>query len=388
MNEHSTLPLAGRHPPTAPDPPGAEPKVFVHLAFAQDEQEWERRWRAGTLIGLNDPSPYGYARARAMGCAVAFSRAAKEGVLRKAVRYAVRALLGFDYLHALHNREAILASDVIWTHSESQYLAVALLLAIYGRRPSGRPKLLGQSVWLFDRWDGLTAIRRAFFRRLIREVDLLTTLSPENLAVIRRAFPGKHCELVLFGIPSEKWTPPRVRVSRPARIISLGNDRHRDWRTLVAALRGQPDIELTIVSGTAPVSLMRDAANVRIVQLADNSELQSLMHEAALMVVPLKPNRHASGITVMEEAALEGLPMVVSGTGGLEAYFDARSACYVPPGDPLALRAAVQSLLAAPERGILLAQRAQARMRLGGLGCQEYIARHVELTRALLGDAR
>ncbi len=41
------------------------------------------------------------------------------------------------------------------------------------------------------------------------------------------------------------------------------------------------------------------------------------------MVVPLKPNKHASGITVMEEAALHGLPMVVTDTGGLKAYFDA-----------------------------------------------------------------
>ncbi|MCJ8145220.1 glycosyltransferase [Ancylobacter sp. A5.8] len=363
-----------------------EPKVFVHLAWGQDAREWERRWHAGRLIGVNDPSPYGYARAREMGCRVTFSRAAREGRLRKLVRLGLRAVLGFDYLHAAFNADNMLASDIVWTHTESQYLAVALLLARRGRRPSGRPKLIGQSVWMFDRWDTLSVIRRALLRRLIREVDLLTTLSMENLAVLRRAFPQKRSEMVLFGIPSEVSTAPRLRTGAPARVISVGNDRHRDWRTLAAAMSGQPDIELTIVSQTAPASLARGAPNIRIVALADNDALQRLMADATLMVVPLQPNRHASGITVMQEAALRGLPMVVTDTGGLKDYFDADAACYTPPGDAAALLANVRALIAAPDRALALAQRAQARMRRGDLGCHAYIARHVELTRSLLGD--
>lgn len=387
MNEHRGLHLASGERVDDACLNRMEPKVFVHLAWGQDAHEWERRWRAGTLIGMNDPSPYGYARARDMGCSVTFSRAANEGRLRRSFRLALRAVLGFDYLHATANADAILSSDIVWTHTESQYLSVALLLARHGRRPGGKPRLLGQNVWLLDRWDRLSALRRAMIRRLVREVDLLTTLSSENLAVARRAFPDTRSEMMLFGIPSEQRTAPRQRTGSPARIISLGNDRHRDWRTLVAALGGQPDIDVTIVSQTAPAALTRRAPNIRIVEISDNAELRRLMEDATLLVVPLKPNRHASGITVMEEAALQGLPMVATDTGGLKDYFDVDSVCYVPPGNPAAMLAAVRSLIAVPEHACLLAQCAQARMGRGGLSCHAYIARHVELTHALLGEA-
>ena len=58
--------------------------------------------------------------------------------------------LGFDFIHTLRNRDEILRSDVIWTHTEHEYLSVALLLLLKGRKAS--PALLAQSVWLLDKW--------------------------------------------------------------------------------------------------------------------------------------------------------------------------------------------------------------------------------------------
>ncbi|WP_443798338.1 glycosyltransferase, partial [Burkholderia gladioli] len=61
---------------------------------------------------------------------------------------------------------------------------------------------------------------------------------------------------------------------------------------------------------------------------------------ADVIVVPLRPNHHASGITVMLEAAAVGKPMIVSDVGGLRDYFPNDCAAYVPAFDASAMRGA------------------------------------------------
>lgn len=358
-------------------------KVFVQLSHGQDAAEWERRWRVGELVGLNDPSPYGYRRAERQGCEVRFSHAAAEGLLGKGLRGVLRLALGFDLVHAFRNRAEIFRADIVWTHTEAQFLGVAALLSL-SRRPS-RPRLLGQSVWLMDGWRRLSPLHRALYRRLIRRVDVLTFHSPENRRRAQEVLAREDAELVLFGIPAETVFPPARPAVRPVKVLSVGNDRHRDWATLVAALGSQEGIELTIVSRTIDRALVLPHANIRIVEATHNDELLRLYETCAILAVPLKENLHASGITVMQEAALYGLALVASRTGGLDAYFGAEEATYVPVGDPAALRTAVRDLAADPARRDARAAAAQRRMTSGALGCDAFIRRHVELSRRALG---
>ena len=86
------------------------------------------RARCGTLVGRNDATPYGYGRAVAMGCDVAFSHSGPESLGSKMTRLGLRVALGYDVLHSRRQRDAMLVSDVVWTHTESQFLAVASTL--------------------------------------------------------------------------------------------------------------------------------------------------------------------------------------------------------------------------------------------------------------------
>src|SRR5262245_52309491 len=105
--------------------------VFVHLAAGQDAEQWTQRWSAGTLIGINERKPYGYDRAEAHGCTVVYSRGNRaEALPEKSLRLGLRALLGFDLVHAWRNRDRILASDVVWTHTEAQHMGVLAVLRI------------------------------------------------------------------------------------------------------------------------------------------------------------------------------------------------------------------------------------------------------------------
>ena len=359
-------------------------QVFVHLAYGFGVQSWERRWRDGKILGLNEPKPYGYYRAETMGCSVSYSEYREESLAGKLLRLALRVVLGFDLVHAWRNFEAMKNADVIWTHTESQFLAILMLFRL--KRNVRRPKLIAQSVWLFDHWSRFAAPRRWLFSALIRQADILTVLSPKNLAVAKRLFPKIRSELVLFGITADTRIEPVLRpVKGSLNIISLGNDVHRDWDLLIEAVASEPAWTLKIASQKVKPSAIAHAKNVEVTSLKSNDELFALYRSADLLVLAIKPNLHASGITVLEEAALLGVPIICSDAGGLRAYFSDPEVRFVPPQDVTALKAAIRELAADPDARLALAEKAQARMGSSGLSSESYVRRHVEISRELLG---
>ncbi len=360
--------------------PRQEIKVFVHLARDKDERAWRNAKAAGQLVGINDETPYGYGRAKNMGCHVEFSRSGAENALGAALRMGLRVLLGFDLMHAWRQRDAIRRADFVWTHTESQYLAVATV----ARATRAPTRLLGQTVWLMDRWPELGFLRRAFYRRLIRDIDILTFHSSLNLGRAQALFPEKRLERVRFGIPAEAAAEPKRRAAQPVEVLAMGNDRHRDWACLIEAVAGRADMNLQILSNAVRPRLARGASNIRIGRARNQGELVAALRKATLVCVPLLPNLHASGITVIQEAVLAGVPVVATDTGGLDAYFARDEIKYVPAGDARALRAALIELAADPDAALAQARRAQTRMTSGEIGAEAYIRRHVELTREIL----
>jgi glycosyltransferase involved in cell wall biosynthesis len=360
-------------------------KVFVHLAYGFGARSWERRWKEGKILGINEPLPYGYYRAEAMGCAVAHSQDKKETAPVKLFRLGIRALLGFDLIHGWRNFDGIRNADVVWTHTESQFLAILLLLRNTPR--NRRPKLIAQSVWLFDHWHKFPALKQWLFSKLIRQADILTVHSPENLAVVKRLFPEIRSELVLFGIAADRKVEPGLRpAKKPLNIVSLGNDLHRDWGLLIAAVANQPGWTLKIASQKIKPSSIGGATNVEIVGMRTNDELFALYQWADVLVLAIKPNLHASGITVIEEAAVLGVPVVCSDIGGLRAYFSEAEVRFVPPQNADALRGAVQELANDPVTRLARARDAQLRMGPTGLSSESFVRRHVEISRELLAS--
>lgn len=363
-------------------------KVHVHLAYGFGEDRWGRRFDSGQLIGVNERDPYGYRHAAPMVEAMTSSVDHPEGRFGRLVRLGLRAVLGFDFLHAWRNRAAIRAADVVWTHTESQHLAISQVFALQRVAPADQPRLLAQSVWLMDRWARLSGPRRAYFRRLLRRADVLTFHSRENLALARTRLADRPSELVLFGINASEQTPPvRGRAGEPQLIIAVGNDVHRDWPTLIQAVARHPDWRLRIVSTKCPAALAEGIANVEIAGVGTNDDLKALYRQATIAIVPLLPNAHASGITVLQEAALNGVAAIASDVGGLRDYFADDSVTYYPSGDAGALERAIDRLLSDPEARYAQAIAAQRRMGPEGLSSYAFARRHVEISRALVARA-
>lgn len=363
---------------------GSAVKVFVMLAHGFDARLWEERWHRDEVLGVNERSPYGYHHANDMGAVVSFSQDAEEGMIGKFVRLAFRVLLGYDLIHAFRNLKGLRDSDVIWTHTESQSLAVLTLFPLLGAK---RPKLVSQSVWLIDRWERLGFFRRALYRRLIRRADLMTFLSPLNAARAEQLFPGTPVAFVPYGICSDGARPVTSQApGRPLKIVALGNDEHRDWRVLIETVNGRDRYSLKIATGRDLSALKPDPANIEIGRPSNNIELVALYEWADVVCVPLKPNLHASGITVVQEAVLQGKPVICTAVGGLDAYFSDDEVTFIPGNDGEALERAFDTIAGSPEPAWDRVRKARAKMLGQDLSSRSYVRRHVELSRALLGD--
>ena len=366
----------------------ARPRAAAFVARGFGLPSWPEAYAAGRLVGLNEPYAYGYHRAEEHGFDVVYSHDAPERAPARLARLCVRALLGFDLVHAWRNRGLLDGVDVVWTHTESQSLAVAALRLLRPRAP--RPRLLLQSVWLVDRWPRLGRARRALYRRLLDEADVLSFHTALAARAARALFPGVRLEVIPFGVALEERAPPRPRAefaaggAREARIVAIGNDEHRDWATLVGAFGSRPGYTVRVVSDTAPPRLLRGHANVRRMRPSDNVELIETLRWADLAVVPVRENLHASGITVLQELALRGVPAVASRAGGLNEYFDEEAVWYVPPGDPRALRETVRRMREDPALCAAKTERAARRMDERRLSSAAFVRRHVEISRELL----
>lgn len=215
--------------------------------------------------------------------------------------------------------------------------------------------------------------------------DQLTTLATENAALCQRYF-DRDATPLLYGLNTQDFpvkTPTEWLPHAPIRIAAIGNDRDRDWETLIKAFGNDPRYTVKLATRRRIPASLR-APNVEIALFSGIKKQHELYDWADLIVVPLRPNSHASGITVMLEAAAVGKPMVVTNVGALQDYFPAGEALYIPPFNPQALREAVDQLAASPLDGLRQAQAAAAGLLARDLTTQHYAMQHVRITQEML----
>lgn len=186
--------------------------------------------------------------------------------------------------------------------------------------------------------------------------------------------PRERIEANLFGVDTAFWTPGadgagRGAPAREAPVLAVGNDARRDFETLAQAARGAP-WRLTVVT-RRPLPPLSD--NVTVIRGSytegvSDAELRDLYRDACCVVVPLKPGLQPSGQSVTLQAMACGTPVVLSRTAGLfdvGRLRDGEQLLLTDPGDPAALRAAVDRIVKDPSLRARLAQ--------GGL---DYVRRH------------
>lgn len=194
--------------------------------------------------------------------------------------------------------------------------------------------------------------------------------------------PADKLVLLPYGVDTQFWRPE----GRPAgrRVCAVGWE-ERDYPTFVEAVTGlDADVEVALGSlvlegapkRSAPAGAALDAfadlrgtagyeahrrwleqleagtlpSHIRWHQQLDPEDLRALYARSSVVVIPLHDVPFDAGYTAILEAMAMGKPLVVTRTRGqVDLLRDGVHGLYVEPGDPAALRTAVERLLADPD---------------------------------------
>lgn len=139
-------------------------------------------------------------------------------------------------------------------------------------------------------------------------------------------------------------------------VLSVGMEA-RDYVTLRHAAAGIPIRFHVVGSGFSPnpgfqmAQGAEAASNVVVGTGYTYTELRELYDGARLVVLPLYAVSYAAGVTSILEGMAMGKAIIASDSPGIRDYVKhGRSGLLVPPGDPIALRAAIVDLWHDPYR--------------------------------------
>jgi len=141
----------------------------------------------------------------------------------------------------------------------------------------------------------------------------------------------------------------------PGCVLAAGRDAGRDYGTLLAAVAGLGR-EVRIVAGPANLAGLEIPTGAQVEYSLPPAELRERYRGAACVVVPTHGDGYpcgsdCSGTLVMLDAMACAKPVVVTCRRSIDDYLSLDpEALTVPPGDAVALRHAVEEVLASPDR--------------------------------------
>lgn len=169
----------------------------------------------------------------------------------------------------------------------------------------------------------------------------------------------------LFYIPwplrgrSDQFAPAKPSAGAPM-VLSSGRSMC-DWETLFEAFEGA-SWPLTVICDKRDLPRIEELNHnnrARILSEIPFQEHEREMRDAAVYVLCLAEQEISSGHVRLSDATRAGTPVVASKVRGLESYVaDGETGLLVEPGNPAALRAAIERLLGDPPLSSRLAKEA------------------------------
>ena len=262
--------------------------------------------------------------------------------------------------------------------------ATAVALAAWRRVGRLRPPLVGIVAGLLNRpWGRARRLTTLPLLRAMHAMLYGPGEAPGLLALDPRLAGRVHVNP--FGVDTSFWSPGGSPVGS---VLAIGNDGHRDWETL---LRAAPsiDAEVRILTRHPPPATL--PANVRWEPADWHRSLSQRRRRPRGVPLGVRGRRSRQG-----RAAAVGPERDASGVGlrsarrphpharplGPDGLRDGENVLLVPPGDPIALAAAVTRVLS--DRGFGEAVGATARESLATTASVE---RYAERLLAICGEA-
>jgi glycosyltransferase involved in cell wall biosynthesis len=223
-------------------------------------------------------------------------------------------------------------------------------------------------------------LARARVQSHIREIVSYSSVQLE-LGAEQYGLPREHLHALLQPVDENFWQPQNTPADDL--VCSVGSvEGYRDYPTLFAAVRDLPvQIELAVGSFITSQQHRADRArrfdaalatdppppNVRHQLEVPYPELRELYARSRFVVLPLLDADFDAGVTSITEAMAMGKAVITTRIRGqVDVLHDGVEGLYVPPGDPAALRRAIDHLLRHPDEAA----------RMGAAGRAAVLERH------------
>lgn len=158
-----------------------------------------------------------------------------------------------------------------------------------------------------------------------------------------------------FMVDQEFFSPHRVTPSSSVhrQICAVGLER-RDYETLLRAVEGL-DVRVVIAAASPWAKRAEGVATENVpdnvvVKTFTQYELRQLYADSLFMVMPLEDVKFQAGVTaILEALAMQRAVICSRVPGQTDVVVEGSNGRYVPPGNPVALRAEIARLLSDPK---------------------------------------
>ena len=261
-----------------------------------------------------------------------------------------------NWAYARYLSSCLESDDIVFCPGEE----IGIPLARICHAKQEKPKIV---VW-FHRIAGLRTRTILKFCRILNAVDLSVVSSRPNKDLLHNYLRIERDRILFWWHPidSEYFVPGSASSNKTKPIIASVGLEQRDYR-LLATATAKLDVDVKVagfsqfqsrIAKSFPKVMPDNMTNKKF----QSSELIQLYHDADVVVVPLKENRGAAGVTVLLEAMSCKKPIVCVRTQGLADFLDEEAITTIEPGDVAGLQKAILNLLDNPKSAISKAQRA------------------------------
>jgi glycosyltransferase involved in cell wall biosynthesis len=236
-------------------------------------------------------------------------------------------------------------------HALSLAAGAWLPASTYRRKP-----VVSLTCWVAERAQHLTRARRRALATLARRVDRWLVFSQNQAPLLAEHLGIDESRVVFvpFGV-NLRTVQPAIDAaaehdadsrSGPLRVLSVGKDIGRDYRTLFRAVQHR-DVSLQVVCwGRNLPTDMPIPPNVQISRRLPRDDYLRTLGQCDLVVIPTHAIAYPTGQTVLLQAWAAGKPVITTDRPAIRDYVrDGVDGVLTPPLDAEALGVAIESLL-------------------------------------------
>jgi glycosyltransferase involved in cell wall biosynthesis len=167
-------------------------------------------------------------------------------------------------------------------------------------------------------------VQSFFFKSFLKQIDHILFISKNELKIFLSEYPSMNEKAVYvrFGIDNNFWINKNSNFSN-SKVLFVGNDENRDYKSLINIVNGMPDYEFLIISN----KLSKDDFRYNNYSLINSDwksgkltdlELKGLMEEVKISIIPITENTtQPSGQSVALQCFAMGIPVIMSNFRGI-----------------------------------------------------------------------